>query len=121
MHARRFSRHVLRRLRVYLNHSQNNISIIRTRLRLATLTDELSHVVHLPVLGVMTTFASNSDKVIDAVFSLYGSWSTLDETLVSPSSAVVKVLVRDDDLIPSVTTPRYHVLDPARMTVESPE
>jgi hypothetical protein len=88
---------------------------------LATPTDELYHVTHLPVLGLMTTFATNSDKVIDAVLALYGSWATLDKTLVSPSSAVVKLLVRDHNLAPPVGPLRYGVPDPAHMTVESSE
>ena len=90
------------------------------RLRLPAMIDELSHVVHLPVLGVMTRFESNSESVIEQVLALYGSWAKLDRSIVSPSGATVRIVVREEAAPAPDTLPRYHVSGPTRLTVEWP-
>lgn len=76
-----------------------------------------AHVVRLPVLGVETTFATDSPAILERIRAAYGGWSALAEGLVSPSPALVRI-VRDDGEEHS-TGARfvYRVPEPTRMVV----
>ncbi|HEX7049391.1 MAG TPA: hypothetical protein VF188_04180 [Longimicrobiales bacterium] len=78
---------------------------------------EWPHSTRLPVLGVMTTFASNSAAVLDAIHESYGVWRELarDTNVVSPSNAAVRIVLHDR---PATSAPAlvfdYRVPDPTR-------
>lgn len=79
---------------------------------------EWSHVVRLPVLGVMVTFATNSASVFDAIHETYGAWAGLDGDIVSPSGATVRIVVHDRPAAPE-TPPAFssRVPDPTRLLI----
>ncbi|HEX6939824.1 MAG TPA: hypothetical protein VF158_10470 [Longimicrobiales bacterium] len=66
-----------------------------------------SHVIRLPVLGVATTFATDSAAVYDAVMTTYGAWADLaaHPSLVTPSRATVKIALHDHPASPDRPTP----------------
>ena len=81
------------------------------------------HVLRLPVLGVWTRFASNSDDLIDRVLQRYGDWAGLEgnDDLLTDSPCTVRIVV-DPDLRASASegdAPRYHhrLPDPTRLFV----
>ncbi|MFW6078225.1 MAG: hypothetical protein ACODAE_01300 [Gemmatimonadota bacterium] len=78
---------------------------------------ECPHVVRLPVLGVLTTFATNAPSVCDAIHAFYGEWAELDARpgLVSPSNATVRIVVHDrPDATDSPSAFSQRMPDPTR-------
>ena len=47
---------------------------------------EATHVVEIPVLGIMTRFVSNSNRVLVAVEDAFGDWRSLDSSYVRSDS-----------------------------------
>lgn len=77
--------------------------------------------IRLPVLGVLTEFASNSSEVFGAITDTYGTWSAIARSdLVSPSGAMVHVILHDVvDAGDRVAEFRYRVPDSTRLLVTS--
>lgn len=63
-----------------------------------------SHIIRLPVLGVTTTFVTDSAAVLDTIHEVYGGWAELDTCagVVAPSGATVRIVVHDDPGTPEV-------------------
>ncbi|MQA90441.1 MAG: hypothetical protein GEU90_09420 [Gemmatimonas sp.] len=79
-----------------------------------------SHVVRLPVLGVTTTFVTDSPAVFDTILDVYGGWADLDARsgVVAPSGATVKIMVHDDPGTPDAEPAFGHrVVDPTLLRV----
>jgi hypothetical protein len=83
-------------------------------------------VARLPVLGVTTTFATNAPEVLRIARDTYGAWAALarEPALISPSAAIVKVIVRPNggaagDALGPDPVFRHHVLDRTRLRVEA--
>ncbi len=86
--------------------------------------------VRLPVLGIMTTFASDSAAVRDAIAEAYGRWSELPASVVTDSATRVCVLVNDasagrpeaaDPAVPAegAWAPRYRIDADGRLVVDA--
>jgi hypothetical protein len=94
----------------------------------APLNDELyrdvqwTHVVHLPVLGIPTTFATNSADAHEIVQEAFGNWAALAGRPDLPTTAkpVVRIVVhKSSDLAPAAPVFTYRVPDPTRMLIMS--
>ncbi len=88
----------------------------------ATGGDRASCRVRLPVLGVTTTFSTDTEDARDAVVEAYGSWSELPRAVVTDSPCVVRIL--SDDGLPArvparghPSLPRYRVPNSDQMLV----
>ncbi|MBI3982829.1 MAG: hypothetical protein HY337_07945 [Gemmatimonadetes bacterium] len=83
----------------------------------------LSHTAQLPVLGILTRFASNAPSVLEAVRQTYGAWNALTDGagLVTPSSARVRIIVHDsDETFRDGPAVQYRLLDAERLLVMAP-
>lgn len=69
----------------------------------------------LPVLGYRVRFATNDARVLAVVDEAFGAWSSLDDSLVIAAEAEVRIAV--DEGIARPATPRYELLDEARLVL----
>lgn len=79
-----------------------------------------SHVVRLPVLGVTTTFVTDSAAVLDTIHEVYGGWADIDTRpgVATPSGATVRIMVHDDPGAPEAEpTFTFRVVDPTMLRV----
>ena len=77
-----------------------------------------SESVRLPVLGIETTFTTNSSEVLAAIEETYGSWAAIGQEVVSPSRATVRIALQDPAIdVPAEGPFTFRVPDPTRMLV----
>ncbi len=84
----------------------------------------LSHVVELPVLGILVRFETNSEAVMTAVERTFGGWRALTAhpQLISSTTVRVRLFVHDGDR--TVCDPAslvYRLPDPDRLLLAGPD
>lgn len=75
-------------------------------------------VVELPVLGIRTRFATNSERVACTVRERYGCWNAIDESDVS-DEPVVKVSIRVHERSEGDSPMQYSLPDATRVIAQS--